>query len=493
MEKKKFSGKDLSVIVEALKRENEYLRNQLNGTFSAFALGDAIDDGICVADGNSVVIAINSSYTKITDISEEEILGKSLDQMAKEGFFSEIATSEVLRTGQRYTTMTTIARNGKRVLLSGVPVRGEQGRLDCVMTVMRDLTELLNLREQIENVAIENERYMHEISRLRDRGETGMLGEHPEMIRLHELISYVAKTDVTVLIQAETGCGKEVVANEIQRQSPRREKPYIKVNCAAIPDTLIESELFGYEGGAFTGAQPKGKPGMFELANGGTILLDEIGELPLSVQSKLLRVLQEKEIQRLGGGKSVKVDVRVISSTNRDLKDQVAQGKFRQDLYYRLNVVPMFVPPLRDRKNDIPLLANAFLKQYNDKYKKSKRFGVGAVYAMTKYDWPGNVRELENTIERVVVISDSIYITNELIDQMLSVDKEAEEKNSSKTDYRGMGLEEATVSLQKELIARALNEHGSTYKAAEALGMSQPTLFRKAKAFGLLERDTKTS
>ncbi|MBQ9980527.1 MAG: sigma 54-interacting transcriptional regulator [Oscillospiraceae bacterium] len=489
MEKRRLTEAEQLKIIDALKRENEYLRNQLNGTFSAFALGDAIDDGICVADANRVVIAINSSYTKITDIPEEEILGKSLLQMKNEGYFTDIATDEVLRTGKRYSTMTTITRNGKQVLLSGVPVKDEEGNVYCVMTVMRDLTELLNLREELETVAIENERYIHEISRLRHRGESGLLGEHPDMIRLHDLINYVAKTDVTVLIQAETGCGKEVVANEIQKLSARRDKPYIKVNCAAIPDTLIESELFGYEAGAFTGAQPKGKPGMFELANGGTILLDEIGELPLAVQSKLLRVLQEKEIQRLGGGKSVPVDVRVIASTNRDLKTQVEQKSFRQDLYYRLNVVPMRVPPLRDRKNDIPLLADAFLKQYNEKYHKNKRFGTGAVYAMTKYDWPGNVRELENTIERVVVISDNIYITNELIEQMLSVDS-GPVTGGGAGDYSGMSLDEATRALQKELISNALDAHGSTYKAAQALGMSQPTLFRKAKALGLMERET---
>jgi len=200
-------------------------------------------------------------------------------------------------------------------------------------------------------------------------------------------------------------------------------------------------------------------------------------------------VLQEKEIQRLGGGKSVPVDVRVIASTNRDLKTQVEQKKFRQDLYYRLNVVPMYVPPLRERKSDIPVLADAFLNQYNEKYRKSKRFGAGAVYAMTKYDWPGNVRELENTIERVVVISDNIYITSELIEQMLSVSSGPVTQVVG-TDYSGMSLDEATRALQKELIAAALKANGSTYRAAQALGMSQPTLFRKAKALGLMEKET---
>ncbi len=307
-----------------------------------------------------------------------------------------------------------------------------------------------------------------------------MIGENPEMLKLKELINYIARTDATILINGETGCGKEIVAREIHNKSDRKNSPYIKVNCAAIPDSLIESELFGYAKGAFTGAQNKEKLGMFEMANNGTILLDEISEMPIHLQSKLLRVLQEKEIMRVGGAKSIKLDVRVIASTNQDLSQLIQQNKFREDLYYRLNVVPVKIPPLRERIDDIPILAHEFLAKFNIKYSKDKIFDNMAIQALENYDWPGNVRELENTIERLLIIDNDKYITHNKIISIIGKNK----INENPVNYT-VPLREVIENLEKEMIENALIKHGSTYKAAKALGLTQPTIFRKAKAFGI--------
>ena len=224
---------------------------------------------------------------------------------------------------------------------------------------------------------------------------------------LKNLIPQIAAVESTILIYGETGVGKEVIAREVHSRSSRRSRPYIKVNCAAIPSSLLESELFGYEKGAFTGASGSRKLGMFEMANGGTILLDEIGEMPLELQPKLLRVIQDRELYRLGGTEPVKLDIRVIASTNRDLKEAIEKGTFRKDLYYRLCVIPVFLPALRERRNDIPILANYFLTRLNRNYRMAKRFTEQALKILSSYDWPGNVRELENVVERLIVVNRS--------------------------------------------------------------------------------------
>lgn len=303
---------------------------------------------------------------------------------------------------KKVTALSTILTNNKKVLITGNPFFDDKGEVTQVMTVMRDLTELIKLKDKLEKIEKKNEKYLNELSYFRNKllKSTNLIGESMKMKEVKELIKYIAKTEATILITGETGCGKEVVSKEIHDRSNRKDSPYIKVNCAAIPDTLIESELFGYDKGAFTGALNKEKLGMFEMANKGTILLDEIGDMPLNLQSKLLRVLQEKEILRVGGTKSIKLDVRVIASTNQHLDELVKMGKFREDLYYRLNVVPIKIPHLRERKEDIPILVHSFLTRLNTKYGKEKSFDSESMEALESYNWPGNVRELQNVIER---------------------------------------------------------------------------------------------
>lgn len=461
-------------INNALKRKGREL--------DAFNIGDAVADGICLVDENGIVIAVNKGYTEITEIEENEIVGMRIQDLLNKGYFTDAVSMLVLEKKKKVTALSTIIRNQKKVLITGNPFFDENGQITQVMTVMRDLTELIKLRDKLEKTEKKNEKYLNELNYLKTKfiGNKNLVGESPKMKAITELIKYVAKTEATILITGETGCGKEVISKEIHNKSDRKDLPYIKVNCAAIPDSLIESELFGYEKGAFTGALNKEKLGMFEMAKGGTILLDEIAEMPLGSQSKLLRVLQEKEIIRVGGTKSIKLDVRVIAATNQELDKLVQQGKFREDLYYRLNVVPIKVPPLRERKEDIPILVHAFLEKLNAKYGKEKSFDMEGIQALEAYDWPGNVRELQNVIERLIVMDDDDNLTYEHVARIIGSSKPL-----IKLGDESFSLKAAVDNFEREIIEKAIREYGSTYKAAKVLGLTQPTVFRKAKAFGI--------
>lgn len=303
------------------------------------------------------------------------------------------------------------------------------------------------------------------------------------MQQTFELALKVAKVDSNVLITGESGVGKEIIAKIINAASPRAKKPFLQINCGAIPENLLESELFGYEGGAFTGAKSSGKMGYFEISNGGTLLLDEIGELPLNLQVKLLRAIQDREIYRVGGTTPIKFDVRIISATNRNLEEMVQRGLFRADLYYRLNVVPINIPPLRKRTDDIIPLAIHFLEKFNSKYKMNKRFEPEVLLAFERYKWPGNVRELENVVERLVIISD---------DEIIGL-HHLPFNNKITNDTSGLTIEvlnpvplqTASEILEKKLIAKALQLTGSTRKAAKILGVTHPTVIRKAQKYNL--------
>jgi transcriptional regulator with PAS, ATPase and Fis domain len=311
------------------------------------------------------------------------------------------------------------------------------------------------------------------------------------MKTLMELVATVAPTDVTVLITGESGTGKEIIADEIYHRSKRRNKPFIKVNCAAIPGELLESELFGYEGGSFTDARKNGKIGLFELANEGTILLDEIGEMPINLQTKLLRVLQTKEITRIGGSKPIKLNIRVITSTNKNLHEEIKRGRFREDLFYRLNVVPLELKPLRERKEAISKLSEEFLNKFNKRYGKETIFQKEAIKLLEMYKWPGNIRELENLIERMVVINKDGIIKYSNIASILGTEIF---DSSEYTGENELMLKEAVKNLEKGIITMALKRYGSVNKAAPRLGLSQPALSKKCKALRIaIDYDIKIS
>jgi two-component system, NtrC family, response regulator HydG len=353
------------------------------------------------------------------------------------------------------------------------------------LTKPLDIDELkLTLARGLRHAALEEEN-----ARLRelvgqDIDVSAIIGTSEPMRRVFEAIALVAPTEATVIIQGESGTGKELVAQAIHANSPRRDGPLITVNCAALPETLLESELFGHERGAFTGATER-RLGRFELAHGGTIFLDEIGELTPAAQTKLLRVLQSQEFERVGGSKTLKVDVRVIAATNKDLEVAVRAGQFREDLLYRLQVFPLTMPPLRDRCGDIPFLAEHFLKRYAERHRRRLRgLTPRTLDLLMRYDWPGNVRELEHTIERAVILTRGERITpEELPPTVRALGRDADSIAPQEPPVPvGLTLKE----VERELICKTL-EHtgGNRTKAAEVLGISRATLHNKLKEYGL--------
>ncbi len=464
------------------------LENMRAKLAEAQALKDELDtiiqasfDYIFVTDGQGNVLRINDSYTRITGLNREEVLGRNIYDLVKQGYYDRAASIEVIES-QKSTTFTQTISTGKMVLVTGNPVFDEKGNLVQVVTNGRDITELYNLKQQIEQAQHLRLHYQRELQKFQHDGSEDYIVACPKMFEISDLIQRIAKVDSTVLINGESGVGKEIVAREVHRNSLRADKPYISVNCAAIPDNLIEAELFGYEAGAFTGAKKGGKMGIFQVANGGTLFLDEIGELPFYLQAKLLRVIQENEIMRVGGTATIPIDLRIIAATNRNLWQMVQERQFREDFYYRLNVVQIRIPPLRDRKEEIPVFVDHFLGKLNKKYNLQKRMDPLLLKRLLEHNWPGNVRELKNAIEQAFVTSPGSTITELNLgpqqDVIISVN--AEQAKKAPVSYK-----EAMQEFECDLIKNAVEQYGSTRKAAAALGVSQATIWRKATQYGI--------
>jgi transcriptional regulator with PAS, ATPase and Fis domain len=368
--------------------------------------------------------------------------------------------------------------------VTGNPVFDEKGEIRLVVVNERDITELNRLRNELEESRQLTRRYQWELSNLQSHQEilSRLIFRSKAMQRVVETAMKVAKVSSTVVIQGESGVGKGLLAKIIHQASLRRDGPFIRVDCGAIPESLIESELFGYEEGAFTGARPKGKPGYFEMADGGTLFLDDIGELPLNVQVKLLRFLEDNEVIRIGGTQTKQLDVRVIAATHRDLEEMVRKGTFRKDLFFRLNVVFIQIPPLRERPEDIPPLLHFFLKQFNQKCDTKKMITPQAVDLICKYEFPGNVRELANLVEQLVVLSPEEYIDWQDLPQRIRSTNGSAPSPPAAND---LNLPKAVAALEKTMIIQALKLHGSQRKAARPLGIDQSTLARKIKRYAI--------
>ena len=466
---------------DMLKYENENFKKQ---KITALLIGDAIDDGIYLMNTDGIITDVNHKYCQITGLSKEFCVGKYARELKNKYFVTkEAAAVRALRQKEKVTIITQARETGKELLVTSCPIKADDGSIIQIITVMRDITELKHLEEQLHKSRKMSELYKEELNYLRNVNAEGseIIGESAVLKNVINLVHIVSRSDATVLISGETGTGKELLASEIYKNSKRKDGPYIKINCAAFSESLLESELFGYEKGSFTGASSTGKVGLFEMADQGTLLLDEIGELPLSLQPKLLRVLQEKEVLRVGGVKPIKTNVRIIASTNRNLLEEVEKGRFRKDLYYRLQVIPIVVPPLRDRENDVLLLIKYFLDKYNLKYNQQKSFPDGAYDILKNYQWPGNVRELANIIERLVVINPGDIISTENVRAVLDIAV----TNKNIPVETGTSLKELLNDYEKNILERILKETGSTYKAAKVLGISQPSIARKAKAYGI--------
>lgn len=443
---------------------------------------DNLYDGIHITDGEGTVLFINQAYTRTTGILPAEILGRKVSDIEAEGkLYKGSVTAKVLEKRMRVNSVATIFKLNKEVLVTGTPVFDEDGNIKLVVTNTRDFPELKRLEQQLLTLTEESKKANEELAYLRRQqaGDKTIFYRSQAMASVMQLIRTIAPTDVTVLITGESGTGKELVANEIYQCSDRMGKPFIKVNCAAIPAELLESELFGYEEGAFTGAKRAGKAGMFELANTGVILLDEIGDMPLPLQTKLLRVLQQRELMRIGGSKSIPLDIRVIASTNKDLREEVRQGRFREDLYYRLNVVPIELKPLRERREDIPYLTEQFCRGFNKKYGKNAHIGSEGMELILAYNWPGNIRELENLVERIVVTSSGGLVTRGSVFNALNPSG----RTPAGRLEEDIPLRQQVAAYEREIILHTLERTGSMRKAAKVLGVDHSTLVKKCRQY----------
>lgn len=437
-------------------------------------------DGIYITDGDANTIYVNKSYERVTGLKGEDLLGHNMAEIVNKGIMSEATSFWVIKNKAPITVHQTF-NTGKSALVTSTPFFDENMNIKMIVTNVRDVTELKELQEKDKQRKNENTKYKGIIEELKLQiaNNEYIVAEDEEMLNLLLLAKRVARVDTTILINGDTGSGKEVLAKYIYNNSHRKDKPFIKINCGAIPENLIESEFFGYTDGAFTGAAKGGKMGIFEAANNGTLLLDEIGELPLNMQVKLLRVLQEGEIERVGSNSTIKVDVRIIAATNRNLKDMVTKGLFREDLFYRLNVVQLKVIPLKDRKSSIIPLAEYFLNVYNKKYVMDKSISKEVLKFFYEYDWPGNVRELRNLIEMLVVTTMEETIS---INDLPKSIKEKIIDDNLLVDYIPK-LEEAVAKVERELIKKSYEKHGNVRGAAKELGIDPATFVRKRKRY----------
>lgn len=490
VELEKYCAQTPDPEIPSIKAAVEKLRQQMTQFADGFIdfrnIIDHLPDEFYVTDNTGCTLYINEAYSKGTGIQADEVVGKRMDEL--EQYFSKPVVPMVIERKEIVNTLASVKTINRQVFLRGVPVFDSDGELEYVVANDHDSIYLTQLKEQFETLQAAKSKNDAEIQYLRQQqnGQRKICFKSRPMARIMELVEKIAPSDATVLITGESGTGKEVIADAIYERSSRVKQPFIKINCAAIPAQLLESELFGYEEGAFTGANKKGKIGLFELANHGTIFLDEIGDMSKDLQSKVLRTLQQQEIIRVGGKKAIKLDLRIIAATNKDLKKEVQEKRFREDLYYRLNVVPIEIPPLRERPDDIKPLAQHFLERFCRQYHKSVSLSSDVIKSLMSYPWPGNIRELENFMERLAVIHTNGKISKEEVLPMLNP-----HWNEIELEVQDMGTLKDTIhAVERNCILRALRKYGSKRKAAKVLGVSHSTLVLKCQQLGVNEMMT---
>ncbi len=452
--------------------------NEMPLQHALFYLNSLIEtsaDAIVMVNASGEVMYWSPTAEDMYGIPLSEIENKKISDFFK---IEDLKLLEILKTKKTVRNVYHQPRPDKHVLISSSPIVDENGELIGAVSIDQDITHIVKLNEKLSITTSELQKVKQQYNQQEQMGPFSEIKGSSVAVRTaKELALRVAKTDATVLIRGDSGVGKELFAQGIHEASLRKKMPFVPINCGAIPQALFESEFFGYEKGSFTGANKDGKSGKVEMADGGTLFLDEIGMLPLDMQVKLLRVLQEREVSRLGSATPVKVDIRIVTATNSNLEEMVKQGTFREDLYYRLNVVTLKIPPLRERLEDIATLVQIFVQEYSEKYDKViPTISTSAMNTFTSYQWPGNVRELKNSVERMIIFIDKQVIGAEDITTIIPTNM------NGHVDKTGLAHEKAL--LEQDRIKEALIEtYGNKSAAAKILGISRVSLYKKIKQY----------
>ncbi|WCK56043.1 sigma 54-interacting transcriptional regulator [Aneurinibacillus sp. Ricciae_BoGa-3] len=442
---------------------------------------ESIHDAVLVVSKDTTVAFVNKAYSRHFGIPAPKIIGRKLSEIEPKA-----RILQVLQNGKELINDYSYVHSLKKDVCANITPLIEKEQLIGAVAIMRGISEVVHLQEELNRY----KRYSHQLEKRLHRKSFSLLESQSTRMKIAvDLARKVAAVDATVLLQGDTGVGKEVFAKAIHEASMRVHRPFIPINMSSIPESLFESELFGYEEGSFSGSKKGGKKGLFELSNGGTLFLDEIGEMPLNLQAKILRVIQERAFQKVGGTQWHPLDVRIICATNRDLRTLIKQGIFREDLYYRLNVVPIHIPPLRERKVDIAYLVNTIMAEICARYRKHVTITPEVLNAFVEYDWPGNVRELSNVLERMIAVSIKTYLSSDDIPEYLrntEVQTEAAESplgNYSKSTHSLNGLLEKT---ERDRIKEVLCSSKNRTEAILKLGISRKTFYAKLQKYGLL-------
>ncbi|MDR2801080.1 MAG: sigma 54-interacting transcriptional regulator [Desulfovibrio sp.] len=471
--------------VENLLEENAALKEQVgrlerdNRIFQTIM--NTIADGFLAVGRDGTIHDINTAYCNYFGVKRQDVLGTPIRRLIPNTKMIEIMDKNLTELDAVHVFKKGLTASGERkVAVSRMPVAFENGEIFASVALVKFSGYTNKLVQSLQEMSAEIEYYRKELSRHTiSQYSFASLPTCSEVYRqAKQLAERFAKTDLPVLIQGETGVGKEVFANAIHNASPRRDGPFICINCATIPTELLESELFGYEEGAFSGSKHGGKRGKFELADRGTLLLDEIGDMPTSLQAKLLRVLQNNLIEKIGGEGSIQVDVRILAATNHNLQKKIESGTFREDLYYRLNVLPVTVPALRDRKEDIPSLVYTFLDELNQQYSRRMTISPDTLASLQGYNWPGNIRELKNVIGRSFVTADGAQIQPGNLPPYLLI--------ALDQDSGSEALNAHLLQQERDIILSALRRHRcNCAKAAKALGIHRATLYTKMEKYSI--------
>lgn len=455
---------------------------------------NTIPDGIFITDENGVALWMNDTSTKQLGVPREKLIGKHVDELEKDGLFTPSVTKDVMR--ERKPISKVQESLNRQYLASGKLVHVPEDNSEFILVQVKDITATVKASLELENAEYLLKKYWDELQKIKnerrkDIQSSIIIGTSKEHEKMMALIDQIAPYDATILLQGETGVGKSLIAKEIHEKSERHAKPFMQINCGAIPENLLESELFGYKKGAFTGASQSGKIGLVSQADGGTLFLDEIAELPVTLQPKILQLVQDKTFIPVGATQTQQVDVRIIAATNEDLHQLIEEKRFREDLYYRLNVVSIHIPALRNRQDDILALLYHYLNVYALKYGKNVTFTEELLDFLQRYNWPGNIRELENMVERFVVTATSNHIDMSALPEKIWQSLSNEE--SLTHTLSGEDLPTYLERIEKMFIQKAKETHRSTRSAAEFLGLTQSSYMRRLKKYGLTDRDLKQS